>query len=542
MGNDDKYLDRTSLFIARILLLAFTPGLLASVHRAAVADGAWSIVAVQTALYLPLFLSAFASRIMNHQRRLATLAFIVTCIGLGAVVRNQDSLPFYFYWLLATLLLSQIIHGKAIYWVFMAGNLIALALSQLLDIGPLNKELSRFVGSAAAGISALYIVLEHAARVTKERAENRNLASELSRQLERQKELFAVVGHELRTPVATISMIGRDRETSSQHARDQIVEISDSLLSVLEDLRIVVAPERALESKARESCDPVRMIRRALSPLAQLMDKYSIKLNINISKPEGEAFLLHAQPLRQVVTNLVKNAAVHSAGSAVTVSFDYQMEPDGDLLGYLKVEDDGIGIPEHLRQQVFEPFGRGETTSDGSGLGLFIVKQISSLMGGTLEYATSQLGGACFTLTFPMKRAPAEDRQERVISLQGLKILLAEDDAMLRMLTEKSLSKLGAEITSYDNGQKALAAYQAQQFDIVLTDLMMPMMNGHDLTKALRAQGSKTPIIGVTAAVIGEETDHWLNDGASAFISKPITPEKLEQTLLSIGFALPEAT
>jgi len=113
---------------------------------------------------------------------------------------------------------------------------------------------------------------------------------------------------------------------------------------------------------------------------------------------------------------------------------------------------------------------------------------------------------------------------------------------MLRLLTEKSLGKLGAEISSFDNGQKALSAYQSGQYDLVLTDLMMPVMNGHELTKSLRASGSSTPIIGVTAAVIGEETDNLLKAGASAFISKPITPEKLKQALMTIGFNTPKAT
>ena len=146
-------------------------------------------------------------------------------------------------------------------------------------------------------------------------------------------------------------------------------------------------------------------------------------------------------------------------------------------------------------------------------------------------------------MIFPMKEAPSGVKpQVSNVSLEGLRILLAEDDAMLRMLTEKSLGKLGAQITSYDNGQKAWEAFDANQFDLVLTDLMMPMMDGHELTKKLRLIGSTTPIIGVTAAVIGDETDEWLRDGANTFISKPITPEKLRDALASIGFNPAEAT
>lgn len=364
----------------------------------------------------------------------------------------------------------------------------------------------------------------------------------LEAMLGRQKEMFAVIGHELRTPVAAISMLGKDTEIDAAAARTEILSISENLLSVLEDLRVVVAPERALEAKQVEDSDPVRTIKRALTPLAGLLKENSIELQLNLTKPEKVIFSLHAQPLRQVVTNLVKNAAIHSGGTAVHVSFDYQMEAAGGASACLIVEDDGTGIPEDLRQHVFDAFGRGDTAVDGSGLGLFIVKQIASIMAGELTYSTSRLGGACFTLRFSMQRVEAaESTQTDGLSLEGLRILLAEDDAMLRMLTEKSLSKLGAQITSYDNGQKALAAYQSGRFDLVLTDIMMPVMDGHELTRSLRALGSSTPIIGVTAAVIGEETDGLLAAGACAFIAKPITPSKLQEALDEIGFTRSQA-
>lgn len=434
---------------------------------------------------------------------------------------------------------------KIVAWITLASVVVSVVINYIArDLMGEDHGLDSYVIPALiplfiAPVCSLLIVM-NLERQLKYKDELR-IARE--RMLEQQKELFAVVGHELRTPVAAISMVGRDSDLNDKSAREQIVEISENLLAVLEDLRVVVAPERALETKNQERCDPVRVISRALNPLSQLMKQNCVELRLNIDKPEGINFLLHAQCLRQVVTNLTKNATIHSGGSVVQVSFDYQSDADGATRGTLLFEDDGRGIPEALREQVFEPFGRGNTQRDGSGLGLFIVKQIASLMDGRLDYSTSKLGGACFTLSFPMTPVEAEEKpQASAVSLEGLRILLAEDDAMLRMLTEKSLGKLGAQIASFDNGQKALAAFEADQFDLVLTDLMMPMMNGHELTKSLRDLGAKIPIIGVTAAVIGDETDEWLKDGANAFISKPITPEKLQNALDMIGFTPADAT
>ena len=412
---------------------------------------------------------------------------------------------------------------------FTGGVLTLLALRGTI---PFFYATAHTVGSLVEAI-CFSIILSYRLRQLDQTEE---LLEEQRQTNERQKEMFAVIGHELRTPVAAISMIGRDTDTDAESAREQIVDISDNLLSVLEDLRVVVSPERAMEAKSAEVCDPVRTISRALSPVSQLMKQHSIGLRLKISKPEGANFLLHAQPLRQLVTNLTKNAAIHSGGSVVQVSFDYQQLPDGSVVGSLTVEDDGKGIPESLREKVFEPFGRGDTKRDGSGLGLFIVKEIASLLGGTLEYSTSQLGGSCFTLAFPMKRVEIEEKpQANNVSLEGLRILLAEDEGMLRMLSEKLLTKHAAIVSSFENGQLALDAFDPAEFDLVLTDLMMPEMDGHALTAAIRETGATTPIIAVTAAVVGDETDQVLYAGADGFISKPISPEKLIEALNALN-------
>ena len=417
-------------------------------------------------------------------------------------------------------------------WIaFIVG--VMLTLFAMLGILPSEYHAAFAVGGV---IEATVFSIALAYRL-RDQDQTVELLKEQKRLNERQKELFAVVGHELRTPVAAMSMIGRDSDIQTNTAREQMTDLSDHLLEVLEDLRIVVAPDRALALHTPQSCDPVQFISRALTPLSSLLKQNAVELRFNVTKTEGAHFLINAQPLRQVVTNLTKNAALHSGGTVVSVTFDYQSGEQGEVLATLTVEDDGKGIPLALRERVFESFGRGDTDKEGSGLGLFIVKEIATLMNGTITYSTSDLGGACFTLMFPMKAVESAPAQSPTsVSIDGLRILLAEDDAMLRMLTEKSLGKRGAKVLSCHNGEQALATFNKEPFDLVLSDLMMPLMDGHELTKAIRATGSTVPIIGVTAAVIGEETDNWLKDGANDFIAKPITPEKLQAALLSIGY------
>jgi len=357
--------------------------------------------------------------------------------------------------------------------------------------------------------------------------------------LNKQKEMFAIIGHELRTPVATIKMLTVESSWQDADKLIQINEISDNLLHVLEDLRVVISPERALEAKKSEKDSPVEVVTRALSSIEWIVHKKGMNLKFSMPAKSDDLFSFHVQPLRQIVTNLVKNAALHSGGSQLIVSLEIGNSTDNSVIATLRVEDNGKGIPEHLRASVFEAFGRGDTQADGSGLGLFIVKNMAFLMGGVLTYSQSSMGGAAFELVLPMTRAKVElqesaEQPSQNLSLNGLRVLLAEDDLMLRMLTEKLLTKEGVQVHSFENGVLALEAFRPEDYDLVITDLMMPEMNGHELTRAVRTQSSDVIIVAVTAAVLGAETEQFIQEGADFVLPKPITKDSLTEALKEI--------
>lgn len=356
-----------------------------------------------------------------------------------------------------------------------------------------------------------------------------NSSKKLNEQSERQKQMFAVIGHELRTPVASISMLLDDAELSSEYKLSSTREISQNLLNVLEDLRVVVAPDRALEAKWQTE-EPARLIERAINPLKPLMQSQGFSLEFSVQASGQYEF--HAQALRQILTNLVKNAAVHSDGARIAVRF-FVEESAAEIFGQLVVEDDGVGIPAHKLSQLMQPFEAGQE-SMGSGLGLYITSELARVAKGDLVYSESSLGGACFTYTFVMNPVVCQKvvQTHEVSSLQGLQILLAEDDVLIGTLSQKQLGAAGAQVTWAKNGKEALEAFQQGSFNVVVTDLMMPEFDGLGLIKALRADvGCDLPVIAVTAAVIGEETDELIRSGASDVISKPISVDKLSESL-----------
>ena len=352
----------------------------------------------------------------------------------------------------------------------------------------------------------------------------------------KQKELFAIVGHELRTPVATIKMLTEDEQVTERERTRQIADISESLLSVLEDMRVVIAPERALEAKPIAE-NPTGVVHRALNSLKGIVADRGVSLSVEGVQAGSTSYQLHAQSLRQVVTNLVKNAAIHSGGARISVGFEIS-NSGGLPQARLRVEDDGKGIPADKIEQLFEAFSRGDTNQDGSGLGLYIVKQLAERLDGQIRYSKSPLGGACFTLTFPLGDAVEAVKQITPdfteISLEGMRVLLAEDENTLRILTERMLTKKGAVVTACINGKEAFEAFDPELFDLVVTDLMMPEMDGHELTRAIRASGATTPIVALTTAVIGSETEQFMAEGANAVLSKPLNTDVLVETMSNI--------
>ena len=285
----------------------------------------------------------------------------------------------------------------------------------------------------------------------------------------------------------------------------------------------MIAPDRAVEYKP-VSKSPLEIIERAIRPLSHLAHRKGVSLNYE-STLDDSYYQVYEQLLRQSVTNLVKNAIVHSKGTQIQVSF--AIHPDHNE-AILTVEDDGVGLHSHVIETMYEPFRKGNDSAEGSGIGLFVAKEMAERMQGELTYATSSLGGAGFTLTFPTERAEqAKSRTAIQADLTGLRILLAEDDLLIRTLTHQTLGRAGAQVAVAKNGKVAVEKFERGQFDLVLTDIMMPELDGFGVTRSIREQNKITPNIALTAAVLGEETDRIQDLGATTVLPKPIDLNRL---------------
>jgi signal transduction histidine kinase len=232
----------------------------------------------------------------------------------------------------------------------------------------------------------------------------RHQEQDLRQAIEKQKFLFALVGHELRSPVAAINMLSAEEGSEWAESKEDVHELSENLMDILEDLRVVLAPENAFNHSVVEAV-PQEVVERSLKVLQHTASKNGIELEWQLGNSGGETYQFSAKSLRQVLNNLVKNSAIHSGGSLITVNFSVHSGSGASSKGVLTVQDDGKGVPPAFQASIFEPFERAGAKASGSGLGLYISAKLAEGMGGSLKYFDVASGGAQFVLTFPLQAA-----------------------------------------------------------------------------------------------------------------------------------------
>ena len=251
--------------------------------------------------------------------------------------------------------------------------------------------------------------------------------------------------------------------------------------------------------------------------------------------------------LRQIFLNIYGNCIKYNRpGGKITTVVEGLPEHDG-VGGYRwTISDTGIGMSEEFLKRIFEPFAQervdARSVYRGTGLGMTIVKGLVEQMGGTIEI-TSQLGvGSTFIVTIPFEvaqkpPAPSELPENRA-SIAGKRLLMAEDNELNAEIAEMLLTDAGAAVAVAEDGQKAVELFRQNPpgtFDVILMDVMMPVMDGYGATKAIRAMDrpdAKTiPIIAMTANAFAEDAQKCMEAGMNAHLAKPLEMDKVRDTI-----------
>ncbi len=374
---------------------------------------------------------------------------------------------------------------------------------------------------------------------------------ELHEANEAKSEFLSRMSHDIRTPMNGIVGMA---DIAARHADDpsavrlylgKIHTASEYLLSLLSD----VLDMRKLETEPVELAEDPAELRPLVESCVYILENKAAERGVTfdvagLSDFDPPRVITSEQHLRRVLMNIMSNAVKFSRpGGAIRLNARVASQTDSTVTCEISVADSGIGMSEEFQKHMFEPFTqeRGGTRSEyqGSGLGLSIVKAICDKMGAELT-VRSRLGeGTTMTIvqTFAVDRAERPElRPEEPdgAALAGLHILAAEDNSLNAEILQLMLEEAGAHVTIAGDGQALVDAFAASApggFDLILTDIMMPVMDGYEAARAIRAidrpDAAEIPIIALTANAFAEDAEKTASAGMNAHLTKPIEVEKL---------------
>ncbi len=349
------------------------------------------------------------------------------------------------------------------------------------------------------------------------------------------------MSHELRTPMAGVQgMLDLLYDTplteGQKECLETIYDCSRSLLTVLDDVLDLSRIEAGKLTFNERVYDLGLKISKTVSLFRLQAQERGLYLKVTTGEDVPMKLLGDPDRIRQLLTNLVSNALkfTHQGGVELSVS-----RRNSRL--HFAVNDTGIGISESDLKRLFQPFVQIESSTSrkygGTGLGLSIVRRLVDLMGGTLGAISTPGMGSTFWFEIPIKEPSADQITQELQSvvveraLPQAKVLVVEDNSMIRKILVAQVSKLGLQVESVERGQLALEIVSTSEFDIILMDCQMPEIDGYETTARLRAQGCRTPVIALTAHAMSGERERCLNAGMDDYLTKPLSIQELRQRL-----------
>ena len=374
-----------------------------------------------------------------------------------------------------------------------------------------------------------------------------------NRAMAAKSEFLSRMSHDIRTPInAILGMLDIAEKYHEDYARlddcaHKIRSAANHLLSLVNDVLDMNRLENGQAKLVEAPADLNELVRDCVIMTQTQAERDGLTMTVDHITVEHNRVRCYALQLRQILINLLSNAVKYNRpGGNITLRADELYCNGKTVTVQYTVRDTGIGMSEEFQQHIFEPFTQenpgARTKYTGSGLGLSIVRELVERMGGTIRLE-SQLGeGSLFivTLSFALDTAPAEDTpaEAPAADLQGMRVLVAEDNALNMEITQFMLDELHVAYECAENGAEALCLYKnapAGHFDAILMDMMMPVMDGTAAAAAIRAlpreDAADIPIIALTANVCADVSADAAYADMNDCLFKPVQPSHLQATL-----------
>jgi signal transduction histidine kinase/ligand-binding sensor domain-containing protein/CheY-like chemotaxis protein len=381
-----------------------------------------------------------------------------------------------------------------------------------------------------------------------EEAETARVAAEKASQSK--SGFLANMSHEIRTPLNGILgftdlLIKSNPKVEDKKYLELIRSSGDTLLKLLSDILDLNKIEQGKLTIENIRFNFIDAVTQTLIPYQYRANEKGLQFMLNFDPRIPEYVNGDPTRIKQLIINLVSNSLKFTESGGIAISFEAESDPRvSDDYFYVRgiVSDTGIGVPEDKQKLIFDSFTQADGSFTrkygGSGLGLSIVKQLLRLMHGEIRLISPALEkpfksdnqGASFVFRFRLKAETVSEEDKDVKFVEAPKamkfteqytVLLVEDNKINQLLASTVLENFGIKVITADDGLQGVEKVKAEDVDLILMDVQMPVMNGYESTAAIRTMGMNLPIIGLTANVYKEDIDKCIESGMNAHLGKP---------------------